>query len=333
MFATNNPPHHLFCPISQQIYFKPVTVFPSGHVYEKEIVDHLIESARAQSKQALCALTRMPIENYVEAWKIAAAVDDYLRDHPNARSEQYKPINANLTKTVQAEPASNQLREDATMARELTQQQIREEQDGERERRSHAAYIALLERERRRNNLIERVHLQTLQNRPTLTSAEERERDLIVREIQDIIFALGFEAGPKRQGRINNPSLLFFALIEQGFLKPMPWQKIKISKGPKTLAMYDVLKAAIRALNELDPEVLTTARSQHARQYDRVKTLRGEFSLGQNTYASVAHMSGTIKNQPGDLVNQVLLRVNYLLAELCRKYPAEVRQNMPRHTR
>lgn len=67
MQPSNNPPRHLICTISGQIYLEPVTVYPSGHVYEKDMIDKLIADAAKRGAQALCPLSLIPIENYVKA--------------------------------------------------------------------------------------------------------------------------------------------------------------------------------------------------------------------------------------------------------------------------
>lgn len=190
----------------------------------------------------------------------------------------------------------------------------------QRKRETLRLNAALKEQQKEENVKREAAHQEKDQPKsatPVLTISEKTDRDFLVKDIQNVIYALKFEKGPLPQGRIQNFSLLFFALIEQAFLEPLPWQKITVKEGPKTPAMYAVLKAAIRSLNTLNPDFLIKAKEEHAGQYDRVKTLLGgELSLNKNGYTAFAQFLGTINNQPGYLVNEIILRVDQLLDEL-----------------
>lgn len=324
-------PRHIVCHVTKQIYLDPVTI-STGHVYEKDVVDRLIADAKAKKTLPLCPLSNQPFNEhvdqyYVTAWPIKWAVADFLEKNPDARFEQYQ------SQSIHTPPPL--LHIDPT--RELEHARIEAESRAERERHSIAAFREQKEREQQLKQEAARERaIQSIKSMPKpsaqLTNQEENECKTLTTDIQNIIYALGFEKGPIPQGRIDNFSLLFFALIEQFFLKPLPWQTIEVNKkGPTVPAMYDVLKAAIRALQELNPEILNEAKKEHDGQYDRVQTLLGgKKSLRKDGYAYVARFFGTIKNQPGYYVDQMVTRADRLLADLCHQYSIEERQNIKR---
>lgn len=167
-----------------------------------------------------------------------------------------------------------------------------------------------------------------------ITADEKKERDTLVNDIQNIIYALHFEKGPLPQGKIDNFSLLFFAMIESIFLEPLPWQKIKVAEGPKYTVMYGFLKTMQQSLAELDGSLLAAAKSEHCGQYDRVKTLLGgELSLSKDGYTAIAKALGTIQNQPGYLIDEMITRVENFFKTLEQKYTLSVYNAIAHHKR
>lgn len=137
-----------------------------------------------------------------------------------------------------------------------------------------------------------------------------------INDVQNLIYALKFEEGPKPRGRIDNMALLFFALIEHACLKQLPWQTIKVAEGPKSVAMFHVLKAAKSSLEQNNPEILDESIERYKGQYDLVKPLLGEEkSLSDGGYVNFAAAVGTIKDQPGYLVYKKVTEVKDLLQE------------------
>lgn len=117
--------------------------------------------------------------------------------------------------------------------------------------------------------------------------------DALIDDIQNLIYILNFETGPRHNGN----------------------GKIHISEGPKNIeAMHAVLKAAIEAVKNLDPTILSDTLEKYAHQYDVVWTyIRGQVSLSNGGYASIAKKLGTVKDQPGYLIDQVVSRVRTAL--------------------
>lgn len=343
-------PDYLVCPLSQQIFLNPVTALPSGHTYEREMLEEHIKSAKKRGEIATCPLTRQEITGYVTTWSIKCAVDQYLMSNSQAKTDVYQPFatqtsNSPPTKHLLPEPTpelsqtnhSEQIEADEKLAREL-QREI-EERDRERQlreertRRSNDAFRAhqtrrAAEQQREREKARVDQHIAMPDHKITLYGHERKERETLIQDIKNLIFALGFEQGPHSQGTITNPSLLFFAFIETIFLPSQPWQKIKIQEGPKSETMYAVLKAAIQALEEINKEILNQAIEASAHTHDLVKTkFGGQISLSNGGYAKLARMMGTVNDQPGYLVDQILARVNYMLNQLYLKHPPQVASN------
>lgn len=351
-------PDHLTCPVSLLIYSEPVTVYPSGKTYEKEILQALAKVAADKQTEALCPLTRIPIQEYREADDVKLEVKQYLEANSNAhnqvyireKSEENYPFLKITDKKVE-----QQITDDEAFARELQCQEEneyqienakrieREKQDSETKRtqelqQRHAieeslkqAQMQLQERIaqdriQREKQSFEAYRQQQLQQQRAkeeakaivrLTYTQAKERDTLVDDIQNLIYALGFERGPQPRGRIDNFALVFFAMVEKAFLEPLPWQKIKVRPGPKPNAMYSVMQASIRALKETNPAILENAKAEHEGQYDLVKTwFGGEKSLAAGGYVTVAKNMGTISYQPGDLVSSVITRADLFLQEI-----------------
>lgn len=348
-------PNYLVCPLTGQIFLNPVIVTPSGHTFEQEYVEKLIALAKQQGKVATCPLTRQEITGYVIAWSIKAAVQQYLESTPEAKIDLYNnatntsdnaPLPNSLPETTSESPHANhseQMQADERLARELQ----REMEDSDRERRlreertrrSNEAFRARQERraaeqqrERERARSVQQItHRQARpeDHKIALYGEEKEKRNTLIQDIKNLIYALGFEEGPRSQGTITNPSLLAFALIETIFLPSQPWQKIKIQDGPKSAIMHTVLKAAIQALEEINKEVLNQAIEASAHTHDLVKTkFGGEVSLSNGGYAKLALMAGTVNGQPGYLVDQILARVNYMLNQLSLKHASQVERNL-----
>jgi hypothetical protein len=156
--------------------------------------------------------------------------------------------------------------------------------------------------------------------RLTISEQDKKKHDDLINDIQNLIWALGFETGPKPKGRIDNLALVFFALIEQAFLEPLPWQKIHVATGPKDFAMYHVLQAAISAIKVLNPGILYKAKLVNAGKYDLIETLLdklvgGERSIHDGGYVKIANTFGTITSQPGYLVNELIKQTEQLIGK------------------
>lgn len=333
-------PAHLICPLTQLIFLDPVTTIPGGHVYEKEIIDQLLHQATTSGRKLLCPITRTPIEQYVKAYNIEAAVEHFLKINPNACNQRYQREKADfemppLQKVHPQEtflPTTalmQQIEADRVLASKLQQsedEQLRwteRNQAIERESRDRCSTDILIQ-QKIKENQVRKSRLAVSKNpvrQVKLDWKEEKSRERLIEDIQNLIYALGFEKGPQPKGRIDNFSLLFFAMIESAFLEPLPWQKISIADGPKSRAMYALLKAAIQALKTMDPEILADAKASHKGKYDLVKTVfGGELSLAESNYAGFAKTMGTITNQPGYLVDKVLTSVEGMLRDLCSKH-------------
>ncbi|STX28865.1 U-box domain [Legionella beliardensis] len=323
-------PEHLICPITQLIFLQPVTVFPTGRVYEKEIIVRLLQEAANKGQTLLCPLNREPITGYAKAYNIASAVEDYLKVNANVRNQQYQRESsepetiktANSTTSSHQHGNNQQVANDAALARAMQEREMQQ-----RDRQSAAALRQQREREQRARESQLNATRNPQASTVSLTELEKKERDHLLEDIQNLIYALGFETGPQPRGRIDNFSLLFFALIEKAMLEPLPWQKIKVAPGPKPQAIYNVLKAAIASLKEMNPQLLENAKTQHKGVYDVVKTVfAGELSLNQNHYTSFAKAMGTINNQPGYLADQILKRTSEMI-ECVRSKHLEVPSN------
>ncbi len=203
----------------------------------------------------------------------------------------------------------------------------------ERERRrlqteeQHRLRMAELERVRRENQ--ERERLRVEREREVIRERErERERqieennkivplygnentarEMLLQDIQNLIWALRFEEGPVPRGTIDRWDGFFFAVIEKMLTSPNEWQKIKVSAGPTLPAMYIVLVAAKQALKRLDIEILNKAKSDNKGNYDCVQK-----------------KLGTITNQPGDLVHKILTRVEAMINILRHKNARHLRK-------
>jgi hypothetical protein len=128
----------------------------------------------------------------------------------------------------------------------------------------------------------------------SLSEDEKNAYDELMSDIQNVIWALGFERAPLKS--IDTKVFLsFFSLEQQASLEPL-WRKIVVADGLKTSAMHEVLKAAKLALQKFDIEKLNKVKKQYAGQYD---------------------ISAQFLNQPGWHVNKILLRVNTMLEKLC----------------
>ncbi len=110
---------------------------------------------------------------------------------------------------------------------------------------------------------------------------------------------------------------MFIAMFER--VDPLPWQKIQVAEGPKRECMYVILKAAIDALKQLDETILENCKQLYADQYDIVQPTFGAVkSLGHSKYATFAKTMGTITNQPGHLVYNIINKVEKVLPMLCQ---------------
>lgn len=397
---SDNHPKHLICPISLLIFKEPVTVAPSGMVYEWEEIETVIALAKSQGKQPLCPKTKMPLTGYVKAFNILEAVEDYLQAHPDAVKDQYvkskaetlpnTPVRINHDEPapvrrlglVPQDPSaddrvaiaaaqaalnaaprrdiSRQVREMAARSAALhnvdgdyspramvhrlinnnAQEELRRyelfqnlhgavqasgatqplfggQRDEERERRRHVREererIDREERERlarERSESEARRRERVRQAIAALPPAENIKRESLITDIQELIYALKFEVDK----RIRD--------------YPLPWEKIAVAEGPVVPeAMHDVLLTAIKALKELNPDLLRRKKEKYQGQYDRVRTrFNGEKSLGGGGYVGFAKAMGTIKNQPGYLIDNILIRVDLMLNDLCKDHANQVQR-------
>ncbi|STX52079.1 U-box domain [Legionella busanensis] len=347
-------PDYLVCPITKLIFLEPIIVVPSGKCYEKEVIDRLLQEAAKVGKPLLCPLTGIPIKEYVQGYNIESAVEDYLNLYPNASNRQYlrednkiednkaaTSDNSEQNNDVQSpsviEPdISQQITEDTVLARAMQEsppssklQRTQEFENHQRLIRSVEALHQQRQREQRTQQRQSTTSNSRQSNYNVLTETEKKAYDVLITDIQNLIYALGFEKGPRPRGKIDNFSRLFFAGIESDFLEPLPWQKIKVAPGPKPQTIYNVLKAAISSLKDMDPRVLENSKAQYKGEYDRVKNiLGGQLSLNQNSYDLFAKTMGPIKNQPGYLANQILKQVSEM-HECIRSKHIEFKPNQP----
>ncbi|MBA2709631.1 MAG: hypothetical protein H0U57_03440 [Tatlockia sp.] len=55
------------------------------------------------------------------------------------------------------------------------------------------------------------------ESEPMLKHSEKLVRDWLINNIQDLIYALKFETGPKPKGKVDNLALFVVTVIEQEF--------------------------------------------------------------------------------------------------------------------
>jgi hypothetical protein len=408
-------PDYLTCPMSLQIFLHPVTV-SSGHVYEKDELILFIQTAKKNNLRVFCPKSRDPIESFSDAWSMKEAVEDFLLNNPDARSEQYQPIHTNLldeenakkylsskasieklatstpcttattfttattsttsttsiiNSTIKSFPISPKSfpisqksfpispktfpvsQKSFPISRQTQNQDIQEIQDNENFARKFMpekttsnntkTYYATTQEKhilpsiREYNDPLKREKQEKLfkENEAALSKAisyktihpsDQKECNALIDDIQNLIYALKFEDGPRSKGP-DIPAFMVISLALESI--PLPWQEIVVSEGPKSQAMYLVLKAAIEAIKQLNPQILNNVKENYIGQFDLVKTMfGGEIPLSQGGYANFAYVVGTITNQPGYHINQILDRVDLLLLNLGEKYPLHCQQNI-----
>jgi hypothetical protein len=76
------PPDHLCCPLSLELFVDPVIV-SSGHTYERAQIAHWIQTQQANNQEPTCPTTRQPIglESIHPNWAVKKAVDAYLEEN------------------------------------------------------------------------------------------------------------------------------------------------------------------------------------------------------------------------------------------------------------
>ena len=154
-----------------------------------------------------------------------------------------------------------------------------------------------------------------------LTLQDKMKCKILIKEVQHLIWALKFEKGPEPRGILDNSSPAFFPLIEDILRQPLPWQKIEVAAGPLNDTMYCVLKAAKCAIEQLCPELLEKAKTNYEGQYNLVQPLKGEVkSISNSDKFIVINCIGNAKNQPGDLVNKIVIRVQNMMDYLKQAY-------------
>ncbi len=302
-------PESLRCPVTLQIFLHPVNLYPSNMVVEQQMADNIIHS-----NNPICPITREPIESYKSAFKVQEIVEEFLNVFPEAKKSQYvpeEPFTKLLEKHVSDDKSKKaSLREDKLLP------------DAKRDSQSNHRFDSSVEHKHQHQrdffHLRPQVPTPPPEKKPLNNADQEKLRDDLLDDIQNIIWALKFETGPQPQGSIQNFSLLFFAMIESTLLPPLPWQKIQVAEGPKNESMYEILKAAKRSLKELDPSFLVNCKEQCMHQYDQVQPLLTQArSLSDSKYARFAKKVGTVSNQPGYWVSSVIKKVESHLPALC----------------
>jgi hypothetical protein len=378
-------PESLTCPVTKELFKKPVVVFPSGKTYEEWVVLQLLENANKKYEPALCPLTRQKIINHAINYSVKDAVADFLIHNPSLKAAKEEEAAAPQAPAEFKEPqpisprrnqftgtganapqgfnflfgglsrppifqyrtlpvsVAEQSAVDEALARRLQEMEISANQEAERE-----AFLARPSSYSQSYGSTPRPSVRStppsVEHRPLpraprveptaarnvaedsfhpLNTAIDKERQVLINDLKNLIYALKFEVGPQPRGSIQNDSLVFFAIVEHMLLQPLPWQKIKVAEGPKNDHMYQVLKAAIRALKELNKDLLSASKQSHNGQYDCVQTtLKGNLSIAQHRgYAGFAQSMGTISNQPGLLVHGILQRVELCFKQIEERYP------------
>lgn len=342
-------PDYLLCSTTLYLYNEPVTVAPSGKIYEWESIDRLITDAKAQGRQALCPLTKAPITGYVKAFNIVAAVEDYVSTHPEAKADVYEKQKIETVPSVAvvvdySQPLTDvavsprppaEITDDDRLAIEAAQADLNRRPQyapnlhdnpmhhlQEAVRASGATQSLYVVRENRSSEALpQRVP-------DMLNSYDQDARQDLINDIQNLIWALHFEDSmqPPPPSRANS----YIRSFLPGFFGPpvprQAWHDIVVATGPvMATPMHAVLRAAIDALKLLRPEFLHEERTRWKGVYDVVHTLLGgDKSLGNGGYVEFAKAMGTIKNQPGYLIDQILIRVEFMLNDLCQKYPQQI---------
>lgn len=389
MLRSEDIPNHLQCPISGMIFLEPVTVMPSGHTYEKEMLETLINNAKKENKTPLCPITRKPILSYGDSWAMKAVVADYLKSNPAALDEQYKrksdiaqnnvtnavasasnsaaassvavlPFNDSdeessdsddlplgwedemtasmrssavprpleRVKSSSSEESSDSDESDSIVVMKSAAVSSSASQSDDSESDESDSEESVKPAKKKAN-----TKLPTQEDIFKLNPIDEKSRAVMIAMIKNVIFALGFEVGPP--GTTHSTTFLsgFFAtIVDEVTYTPAPWQEIRVNrKGPKSPEMYEVLKAAIRALNSVDAEILKTAKEKYKGKYDAVKTkLAGQVSLSDK-YGFWALKIGTVQDQPGDVVRKTLSKVEKFLKDLYASYRKTSKQIAYKH--
>ncbi len=318
-------PNSLLCPITHQILKHPVTLFPSGIVIEQQAADKIIVN------DPVCPITRKPIKAYSKAYKVEEMIEEFLKEYPIAKNEQYVP-EAPFTEVIEKE-----VNHDKPM--EMTSEIKNRGVSGAAQRNTLAPQdlsmiFGFLPTELKpQSHPRQRPPAPTpppspqprspqplpLEIKPLDHAEKENLRKELLDDVQNLIWALRFESGPKPRGTIQNFSLLFLALVESAMSEPLAWQKIEVAEGPKNESMYQILKAATRALKHLDLSILENSKNQYRHQYDQVKPKIGPVrSLSDSKYAKFAKTIGSISNQPGSLVFNMINKVEKQLRTLCQ---------------
>lgn len=315
-------PNHIVCPVNFTIFFHPVTLFPGGHVIEQASADKIMESTHPFYPD-----NTTPIQGYVTAYSIQEVVEDFLANHPEAKADQHEPYPI-CNRRDSTHPLQTHV---ATTTKPSMPAKVKQEADDWR-------LGVQLQSKNKATETNQPVYEKT-PNKPTsnpqhffaaptitpskpviiLNGAQLKQRDALISDIQNLIWALGFEKGPQPREIIDNFSLMVFSFFISP--DPLPWQTLKIDQGPKTECMYWVLRSTIDALMRYDRSILEYAKLEHAGEYDLVTTvLGGTLSINAGGYVDLATFFGTVNHQPGYLVNQLVKKAEQFLPKLAPNY-------------
>ncbi len=151
-------------------------------------------------------------------------------------------------------------------------------------------------------------------------SALPTEINELIEEIKKHIISLGFEPRPPRQHDPMRESPMFFIGLVFDALESDPYYMPIAHEKLVNADMKSALKDAIKALETLDLDLLQKTRNQH-KDSTRVKTLLGgELTLHQNIYAKFAKVIGTVTNQPGWYVYNILNKAETTLSRLQKNH-------------
>lgn len=315
-------PNHIVCPVNFTLFFHPVTLFPGGHVIEQACADKIMESTHPFYPD-----NTTPIQGYVTAYSIQEVVEEFLAKHPEAKADQHEPYPIR-NRRDSTHPLQTHV---ATTTKPAMSAKAKQEANDLR-------LVVNLQSKINASEINQPVY-EKIPNKPTnnpqhffaaptitpskpvivLNAAQVKLRNELISDIQNLIWALGFESGPQPQEITDNFSLLIFAFFIRP--DPLPFHTLKIDQGPKNECMYWVLRSTISALMRYDRSILENAKLEHAGEYDLVKTVfGGTVSINAGGYVDLATFFGTVNHQPGYLVNQLVKKAEQFLPTLAPNY-------------
>ena len=96
---------NLTCPITRQIFLKPV-ITNTGFTYEKEAICKWIEKSKK------CPQSKLKITNIFESFLIKNLVEAYLNANPDKKIDQYKESGEEYKNPFVVEPVSQNIEQD-----------------------------------------------------------------------------------------------------------------------------------------------------------------------------------------------------------------------------